>query len=707
MLLVGTATPPTFELPRSLGVKIFKASSPSSTQPQNLPSTRRFQTACCQHTMTSFSHLSRLRMSAFLPHVCLQCRLKTVSSLPAQSSASSLLQAVRHASSARPRRRTPSRMALSPNVAQSTVKYGEKRKSVRHQNGPFGGMNQRRANLRDRQRPRSQAELKRTSFKKDKDDSEKKQPELFKALKMQTALSSVSYGRRTSIKSKISNITSFDQFDLLPSVRQSVYDSALPGLEYVTPTPIQRLAIPAILRQGSATPRPEEGQEDMPRFDQYLLAAETGSGKTLAYLLPVVDAIKRTEAKDKEEEERMAKEELKKEQEQAGEKNQNLFELESPGEEEEEPINAPKSVVKPKAIILVPTSELVEQIGRIVKQLAHTVKYRSALLASNYTPRKIRRTLFNPNGLDILVTTPYLVASIAEANPYIFSRVTHLVVDEADSLFDKSFSPKTNTIIDRTAPTLKQLILCSATIPRSLDNRLRERFPQIRRLVTPNLHAIPRRVQLGVVDIDKEPYRGRRHLACADAIWSIGRSGNPYDADVGYQVTGQKEPKSIIVFVNERETAAEVAEFLVTKGINAVSLTRDTSEKRQAQILAEFTTEKNPPQPEDYKMLKGNRSDDDSVPFVNVRPGNERSNRLSNTKVLVVTDLGSRGIDTVAVKTVILYDVPHSTIDFIHRLGRLGRMGRRGRGIVLVGKKDRKDVVREVREAMYRGQALI
>ena len=73
----------------------------------------------------------------------------------------------------------------------------------------------------------------------------------------------------------------------------------------------------------------------------------------------------------------------------------------------------------------------------------------------------------------------------------------------------------------------------------------------------------------------------------------------------------------------------------------------------------------------------------------------------------MATDLGSRGIDTTAVRHVILYDVPHSTIDFIHRLGRTGRMGRRGRGIVLVGKGDRRDVVKEVREGMFMGKALI
>ena len=80
---------------------------------------------------------------------------------------------------------------------------------------------------------------------------------------------------------------------------------------------------------------------------------------------------------------------------------------------------------------------------------------------------------------------------------------------------------------------------------------------------------------------------------------------------------------------------------------------------------------------------------------------------LMNTKVLVATDIASRGIDTLAVRTVILYDVPHSTIDFIHRLGRTGRMKMRGRGIVLVGRHDRRDIVKEVKEGMFRGQALI
>ncbi|OAX77135.1 ATP-dependent RNA helicase MRH4, mitochondrial [Emergomyces africanus] len=512
---------------------------------------------------------------------------------------------------------------------------------------------------------------------------------------MQIALSPISYTRRNRIKEKIASITSFDQFPLLPQVRDAVYANAFPTLTEISPTPIQRVAIPALLRppieseKHAKAKKPQEGEaEEIYHFDQFLLAAETGTGKTLAYLLPIINWIKRAEMIEKETE---IMQNEKKQLEEEEKKNENLFELEVPK------VAAPEhsNVARPRAIILVPTAELVEQVGKLAKQLSHTVKYRSAMISSAYTPRRITNNLFNPAGIDILV------------------RVNHLVIDEADSLLDKSFSPLTYAVLEKTAPSLKQLILCSATIPRSLDSLMEKKFPEMKRLVTPNLHAIPRRVQLGVVDVDKDPYRGNKKLACADIIWSLGKAGVTQDAAVedGYPTSLFPEPKHIIVFVNERETTEEVTTFLTEKGIHAVALSRDTPDQRKDEILAEFTFAKPPPSPEEVKDAQRNKKNwfSDSVPFVRDQDSKALGpqKHLRDTKVLVTTDLGSRGIDTVAVRNVILFDVPHSTIDFIHRLGRTGRMGRRGRGVVLVSKKDRKDVVKEVREAMFRGQALI
>lgn len=594
-------------------------------------------------------------------------------------------------------RRIPSRMTLSPEVSRPPPRARPDGKPVRSREaGPFGGMNQREARIRDVPERRSVAEVKRSFGGREKGQREKSSSGGFRALKMQRSLSPVSYGHRAAVKGQISEIETFDEFPLLPIVRDSIAVQALRGLEDVSPTPVQRLAIPALLGSDGKVGRKRVADARDGAMAQFLLAAETGSGKTLAYLLPTLDAVKRAEAVDANVEAYNQK--LEEER-----RKQNEFELEAP------PLsNQPHPTTgRPRAIILLPTSELVTQVGNLTKTLSHAIKFRSALISSAYSGRVIRNRLFSPSGIDVLISTPHLLASIAESDPNILSRVTHLIIDEADSLLDRSFSPMTSAIIDRATPSLKQLILCSATIPRSLDSYLQQRFPDLRRLVTPNLHAIPRRVQLGVVDVEKEPYRGNKNLACADTIWSIGKTAAEHAISHGEVDKDRVEVKRILVFVNEREKTSEVTEYLISKGVDAVALSRDTPESRQSAILSAFTS--NASETASIATTASPASTASDAP--NYVPANRTaapSRRvLPNTKVLVTTDLGSRGIDTLAVRHVILYDVPHSTIDFIHRLGRTGRMGRRGRGIVLVGKGDRRDVVREVREGMFKGQALI
>ncbi|TGO26060.1 hypothetical protein BPAE_0067g00320 [Botrytis paeoniae] len=576
----------------------------------------------------------------------------------------------------------PNRMSLAGagKVSSSPTKEGPAR---RKQDGPFGGMNLREAKIRGVPERPSAAQERRSS-RLDRGDKDDKKSRGFHALKMQRALSPVSYTRRSDIKDRIKEVDSFEQFALLDSVKEAIYKQALPEIESHVPTPVQRIAIPALL--GNQQKKGKQSESE-----QYLIAAETGSGKTLSYLIPTINAIKIAEAKDAEieaYEKELQEEKLR----------QNNLTLVSP------PLsNMPHPTTgRPRAIILVPTSELVTQVGTLVKAFGHTVKFKSAMISSNFSGKVIRNRLFSPSGIDVLVSTPHLLSSIADSDPNILSRVTHLVIDEADSLLDRGFSPLTSAIIDRATPSLEQLVLCSATIPRSLDSFLRKRFPSINRLVTPNLHAIPRRVQLGVVDVERDPYRNNKNLACADTIWTIGKAAAEHDGPV----KGVMDVKRILVFVNEREKTQEVADYLKSKGIDAIALSRDTPEERQSEMLASFTSPArlSMPKPDSHP---GSLSDNQPnyVPFGKVAPPVKR--QLPNTKVLVTTDLGSRGIDTVAVRHVILYDVPHSTIDFIHRLGRTGRMGKRGRGIVLVGKGDRRDVVKEVRDGMFEGKALI
>jgi len=169
---------------------------------------------------------------------------------------------------------------------------------------------------------------------------------------------------------------------------------------------------------------------------------------------------------------------------------------------------------------------------------------------------------------------------------------------------------------------------------------------------------------------------------------------------------GEVEVRRVLVFVNERENTRHVAEYLRSKGIDAVAFHRDTPELRLTETLASFTTPGTQRMvlPEDHHH--NNKSTNAGTRTITHR--DKDGNRwLPNVKVLVGTDLVSRGIDTLAVRHVILYDVPHTVVDFIHRLGRAGRMHRRGRGIVLVGNNDRRDIVAEIKESMFMGQALI
>jgi len=612
-------------------------------------------------------------------------------------------------------KRRPSRMNLSPNVARGPPQTEVSGKPIRKsRNSPFGGMNQTEPPRPGYgiKNPISASEQKRAGrFAKDKPDKDGKEP--MKALKMQRALASVSYEARGRVKQTLQDLDSFEQFDLLPVLKESVSTQALGGMIDVSPTPVQRVAIPALLgtEDGKRRKRKEglaEGEKK--EMQQFLLAAETGSGKTLAYVLPILDALKRAEKAEAETERTLAAQQ----QAQPHTTNNRLFDLEV------EPPPVPGlNAGRPRAIILLPTSELVAQVGALLKSLSHTVKFKSAMLSTAFTSTVIRSRLFHPGGVDVVASTPHLLSSITESDPNVLSRVTHLVIDEADSLLDRSFSPITSSIIDRATPSLQQLILCSATIPRSLDTYLQKRFPAVKRLVTPNLHAIPRRVQLSVVDIDNLPFQGNRDLACAQTIYDIGKEGPEEVAAGEGEREGGKE-KKIVVFVNEREKASELTGFLRGKGIDAMALSRDSEERGQTEVLAEFTgasigatarrlqqgrleAASSLQQVKPAPMTGLQRLLAPSTPA----PGPISSRSLPGVKVLVTTDLGSRGIDTILVRHVVLYDVPHTSIDFIHRLGRVGRMGRRGRGVVLVGKGDRKDVVAEVRGGMFRGVALI
>ncbi|KFH48052.1 ATP-dependent RNA helicase-like protein [Hapsidospora chrysogenum ATCC 11550] len=593
--------------------------------------------------------------------VCFSCRSTLLglqpTTIPIRSAQPCLGQ--RYASVQKGPKARPSRMVLADNVGRSPARGGSRSR----REGPFGGLNRTVANV-DRGRPTAATAAKDSRGKKKLGAADDR-----KALKMQRVLAPVSYGRRTADKERMADFESFEQFDLLPTVKEALLGELFKKLVDVKPTPVQRLAIPALLGQHRFGPRPGEKKEEAERVKSFLLAAETGSGKTLAYLLPAINALKIAESRDADAKAWAQRRDAERELRESGKVKGRAFDEPHP------------TMARPKVVILVPTAELAMQVTRVAKTLSHVVKFKAEMISSDLKPQQIQRNIYGPMGIDLVVATPHLLASIADSDPNVLSRVSHLIVDEADSLLDRSFAPVTTSIVERAMPSLKQFICCSATIPRKMNNYLATNYPKMHRITTPNLHAIPRRVQLGVIDVSRDPYRNNKNLACAEAIYTIGREAAAHEGPVKDEV----DVRRIIVFVNEREKTEEVAAYLRSEKIDAQALHRDTPEKRHGEILETFTSNE----------------------ALTTAVAKTKAGRIQNVKVLVVTDLASRGIDTLAVRHVILYDVPHTTIDFIHRLGRAGRMGRRGRGIVLAGNDDRKDVIAEVKRSMFMGQALI
>lgn len=153
-------------------------------------------------------------------------------------------------------------------------------------------------------------------------------------------------------------------------------------LGFASPTPVQKLAIPAVLKQK----------------DNVSFLAATGSGKTLAYALPLLQLCKL----------------------------QDLSETERPSK-------------RPRLIILAPTRELVVQITGIVKQICHGLKLSCAggLYGSSKSYGRQRQDLDRP--IDIVVATPGRLLKHWKDGNIFLSRVQHIVLDEMDTIVEQGF----------------------------------------------------------------------------------------------------------------------------------------------------------------------------------------------------------------------------------------------------------------------------
>lgn len=333
---------------------------------------------------------------------------------------------------------------------------------------------------------------------------------------------------------------------------------------YEKPTPIQAQAIPVVM----------SGRD-------IIGIAKTGSGKTMAFLLPLFRHI-------------ADQEEL---------------------EEGDGPI----------AILMTPTRELCMQIGRECKKFSKGTNVRTVCV---YGGTGISEQIAElKRGAEIIVCTPGRMIDMLAANSgkvTNLKRITFLVLDEADRMFDMGFEPQVMRVMENCRPD-RQTVMFSATFPRQMEGLARRILQKPIEVQVGGRSVVAKEIDQHVSVLEEEA----KFLKLLEIL------GNYVDL-------GQ-----VIVFVDKQEHADGLLKDLMNASYTSCS------------------------------SLHGgiDQYDRDST-ITRFKQG--------KIKILVATSVAARGLDVKDVILVVNYDCPNHYEDYVHRVGRTGRAGNKGTSWTLI-----------------------
>jgi ATP-dependent RNA helicase RhlE len=277
----------------------------------------------------------------------------------------------------------------------------------------------------------------------------------------------------------------------------------------------------------------------------------------------------------------------------------------------------------PRVLILVPTKELVVQVAAQVAVLSKFTDLRTVHLYGGVGPKTQIENI--KNGVDILVATPGRLLEIYQRNELVVKYVKTLVLDEADRMLDMGFMPQLRKIFE-IIPSKRQNLLFSATFPHRVERLSQEflEFP-VRIEITPPA-TVPTKVE--------------------QELYWVPNSRTKINF-LEYVLQDKEVFNRVMIFSRTKEAANNIFKFLDRKGYGPA------------------------------KVVHSNKGQNSRINAVN-------EFKEGKLRILVSTDVASRGIDVTNVSHVINFDVPIVYEDYVHRIGRTGRAFQSGKAITLV-----------------------
>jgi len=285
-------------------------------------------------------------------------------------------------------------------------------------------------------------------------------------------------------------------------------------------------------------------------------------------------------------------------------------------------------------VVIVPTRELAKQIEQEIQGFSYFISVGSIAIYGGGDGKNWddqKNTL--SEGTDILVVTPGKFISHLKMGYIQLDKVEHLILDEADRMMDMGFADDLHTIISH-LPEKRQTLLFSATMP-----------PKIRTL-SQKILKNPIEITLSI----SKPAAGIKQFVYL--AFDTQKSEL-----VNHIIKEKPEYNSIIIFTSSKNKVSEIVRTLRKNGHRETQgISSNLEQDQREEVL------------NDYRSKK--------------------------TRILVATDVMSRGIDIKEINMVINYDVPGDAEDYVHRIGRTARANTTGEAYTLVNPIDMKKMKR-------------